>query len=126
LLTATASGTADWYAAASGGSSLQTGTGFTTPVLSSSTSYYVQNTVSGCASSRTSVAVTVNPIPAAPTAADAAICMGSSAVLTATSPGGVYDWFTVATVEALLFLRVQVFTTPVLNASTNYYVQTTV
>jgi gliding motility-associated-like protein len=125
-LSATGSGTLDWYAAASGGSLLQTGTGFTTAVLISSTSFYVQNTVLGCASPRTSVAVTVNPIPSAPTAADATICIGTSAVLTANASGsGTYDWFTVATGGSSVFTGAS-FTTPVLNATTIYYVQTTV
>jgi gliding motility-associated-like protein len=125
LLNASGSGTLDWYAAASGGVSLQSGTGFTTPALTSSTSYYVQNSVSGCASPRTVVAITVNSIPAAPVAADATICMGSTAVLLATSPGGTYDWFTVATGGSSVFTGAS-FTTPVLNANTPYYVQATV
>ncbi len=125
LLTASGSGTLDWYAASSGGNSLQTGASFSTPVLNTSTTYYVQNTVSTCISSRTPVTATVTAIPIAPTATNAAICIGSNAVLTATAPGGIYDWYNVATGGSSVFTGAG-FTTPVLNTSTTYYVQTTI
>lgn len=51
-LGATASaGTISWYAAASGGSALATGTSFTTPVISATTTYYVETVNNGCTSS---------------------------------------------------------------------------
>jgi len=51
-LGATASaGTISWYAAATGGSALATGTSFTTPVISTTTTYYVQTVNNGCTSS---------------------------------------------------------------------------
>jgi hypothetical protein len=62
--------TVDWYANATGGNVLSGGTGilsFTTPSISTTTTYYVQsrNTTTGCVSStRTAVVATVNyPIP---------------------------------------------------------------
>ena len=42
-LNASGNGTLKWYNAATGGTLLYTGTSFTTPVLSSTTTYYVQN-----------------------------------------------------------------------------------
>lgn len=61
-LGATASaGTINWYAAASGGASLGTGTAFTTPVISITTTYYVDATNNGCTTgTRTAVVATVN------------------------------------------------------------------
>ncbi|WP_310558658.1 T9SS type B sorting domain-containing protein [Flavobacterium sp.] len=53
------SGTINWYDALTGGVLLQTGTGFTTPALTTDTIYYVDN---GC-SSRTPLLVPVNPLP---------------------------------------------------------------
>ena len=51
-LGATASaGTLNWYAASTGGSSLGTGTSFTTPSISSTTTYYVDATNNGCTTS---------------------------------------------------------------------------
>ncbi|WP_448701994.1 PKD-like domain-containing protein [Mucilaginibacter sp. AW1-3] len=125
-LTATApGGTYDWFAAASGGSSLFTGATYTTPTLTTTTTYYLQATVNGCTGPRTAVTVTVNPTPAAPTASGSAICSGNTATLTATAPGGTYDWYDSASGGSLLNTGAS-FTTPVLTATTTYYVQTTV
>lgn len=55
-------GTINWYSASTGGSSLGTGNSFTTPSLSSTTTYYVDATGGGCTSaSRTAVTATVLP-----------------------------------------------------------------
>jgi gliding motility-associated-like protein len=125
-LTATApGGTYDWYDAGSGGTLLVTNTSYTTPILNTTTSYYVQSTIAGCTGSRAAVTVTVNPIPAAPSAANRTICDGSKATLTATAPGGTYDWFDAATAGTLLGTGTN-YTTPVLNANATYYVQSTI
>ncbi|PKP18106.1 MAG: hypothetical protein CVU05_14275, partial [Bacteroidetes bacterium HGW-Bacteroidetes-21] len=125
-LTATApGGTYEWYSAVSGGSLLSTGASFTTPILVSTTTYYVQTTVSGCLSARRAVTVTVNPYPTAPSASGTTICEGSTATISATSPGGTYRWYDAATGGALLFTGAS-YTTPPLSATTDYYVQTTV
>lgn len=59
----TTAGTINWYAALSGGTSLGSGTSFTTPSISTTTTYYVDVTSSGCTSSpRTAVTATVNPM----------------------------------------------------------------
>lgn len=66
-LTATApGGIYQWYDASTNGNLLYTGSSFTTPVLSSNTTYYVQDSNGSCTSSRTPVTVTVNPLPAKP------------------------------------------------------------
>ena len=60
------SGTLNWYAALTGGSSLGTGTSFTTPSISTTTTYYVDVTANGCTSSpRTAVTATINTLPMA-------------------------------------------------------------
>lgn len=56
-LSATCTGTPGWYSAATGGTYLGS-TNFTTPVLTSTTTYYVQDSTCG-ASARTAVTVTV-------------------------------------------------------------------
>jgi hypothetical protein len=60
-LGATASaGTINWYSALTGGASLGTGTSFTTPSISTTTTYYVDATNAGCTSSpRIAVIATV-------------------------------------------------------------------
>lgn len=65
LSASAASGTLNWYAAPSGGSSLGTGPNFTTPSISSTVTYYVDVTFNGCTSSpRVAVTAIINSIPA--------------------------------------------------------------
>lgn len=123
-LTASGTGTLQWYTASSGGTLLQTGGSYTTPVLTSTTTYYVQATSGGCNSTRTPVTVTVNPAPAAPTAAGTSICPNNSVTLTATAPGGSYAWYDAASGGTLLQSAAS-YTTPSLSSTTTYYVQTT-
>ncbi|MFH2143006.1 MAG: M14 family zinc carboxypeptidase [Bacteroidota bacterium] len=52
LLSATGTGDLDWYDAISGGSFIQTGTSYTTPSLSATTTYYVENHVVSIGSSQ--------------------------------------------------------------------------
>jgi hypothetical protein len=60
-LTATGcAGTVIWYANATGGAALTTGTNYTTPALTTTKIYYASCTISGCESSRGSGTVTVN------------------------------------------------------------------
>ena len=61
--TASSGATLDWYDAASGGNLLGSGTSFTTPSISSTTTYYAEarNTTTGCISTaRTAVVATIN------------------------------------------------------------------
>jgi hypothetical protein len=67
-ISATSSGAViDWYAATSGGSSVSTGTSYTTPNITATKTYYAQARISatGCVSaSRTAVTATRNNVPA--------------------------------------------------------------
>ena len=54
------SGTLNWYLNPTGGSSLGTGPSFTTPTISTSTSFYVEASENGCISERVAVLATVN------------------------------------------------------------------
>lgn len=67
----------DWYNQASGGTLLFTGNSYTTPVLTTSTSYWVVARISGCTSARTQVNVTVNPLPSPTITAPATVCGGA-------------------------------------------------
>ncbi len=125
-LIATAPGGAyQWFAAASGGTPLLTSPSYATPVLTTTTTYYVETTVGSCPSARTAVTVSVTNLPAAPTTAGTAICAGNTASLIATSPGGTYGWYYAASGGVLLGSNAT-YTTTVLNANTTYYVQATV
>ncbi|RZM25560.1 MAG: hypothetical protein EOO88_18855, partial [Pedobacter sp.] len=127
-LTATANGgtTLAWFANATGGTALQTGGTFTTPVLSATTTYYIEVGNGTCVNrQRVPVVVTVTPIPSAPTvAAVAPVCTGSAATLSVSNPvpGVIYNWFSGATGGPSIATGTT-FTTPVLTANTTYYVE---
>jgi gliding motility-associated-like protein len=93
-----------------------------TPVMSGT--YSLTVTVGGCISAPATVTIVINPIPAAPTVANDTICAGGSTTLTATAPGGTYDWFTTST-GGTSFNTGASYTTPVLTDTAIYYVQST-
>jgi gliding motility-associated-like protein len=111
-----------WYSSANGGSPLSTDQAFVTPVLNTSTTYYVEATQNGCASSRVAVTATVNPIPTTPSVKADTVCKGMTATLTATGTNGTVNWYDSASGSNLLATG-NTYTTPVLNATTTYYVQ---
>jgi PKD repeat protein len=59
-LSASGSGTLNWYDASTGGNLLHTGTSYTTPILSTTTTYYVQSTVTQSVQSAGMAANTAN------------------------------------------------------------------
>lgn len=85
-----------WYNAAYGGTSISTGTSFTTPYLESTTSYYVANNDGNCESQRVKVTVTVNPIPLSFSSQPIEVLstIGSNIQFTATvnKPSVLYQW----------------------------------
>lgn len=120
--------TYNWYAAATGGSPLNSGTSFITPALTVNTTYYAEAVNSnGCSSAtRTSVTVTVLPVPPTPTLAATGtdICAGSTTTLAVSNPDGTltYRWYTQATGGTAVSTGAT-FNTPTLNANTTYYVE---
>ncbi|MBS1555621.1 MAG: gliding motility-associated C-terminal domain-containing protein [Bacteroidetes bacterium] len=129
-LTLTASGgTAGqyrWYTVATGGTPItgQTNATFTTPSLSTTTTYFVSINNGTCESTRTSVTATINPTPSAPTVVGASGCAPSSLTLTASGgSGGQYRWYTVATGGAPIAGQTNAtFTTPSLSNTTIFFV----
>jgi len=126
VLTATGgSGTFTWFDAPTGGILLWVGPTYATLPLLNTTTYYVQETdANGCTSARTAITVTVNSLPASPAVAPATICSGTSTTLTATGPGGTYDWYDLP-IGGTLLSTGATFTTPALAFTTVYWVQTT-
>ncbi|QIL38957.1 T9SS type B sorting domain-containing protein [Pedobacter sp. HDW13] len=120
--------TYNWYTAAIGGSPVGTGVNFTTPTVNANATYYVEGANGSCTStSRTQVNVTALPVPVAPasvTAANGTLCAGSSTILTVNNPvtGLVYRWYASSSGGAMLAEGIT-FTTPALNATTIYYVE---
>lgn len=122
VLNLTASDTAviNWYNAPSGGTLVNTGTTFTTPVLNSSTVYYLSaGTI--CPSPRIAVNAIINQITATPVVTNASNCGPGSVTLTA-SDTAIINWYSAATGGTLLYTGTN-FTTPVISSTTNYYVE---
>ncbi|MGN6181838.1 MAG: PKD-like domain-containing protein, partial [Mucilaginibacter sp.] len=116
-------GTYQWYD--SNGTLLPaTDTSYTTPALTTSTTYYVQYTLNGCVSPRTTINVTVEPADPAPTVNSPTICAGNGTTLTAKSADNIYAWYDAPSGGTLLSTA-QIYATPPLSSTTTYYVQTT-
>jgi len=84
--------TLDWFAANTGGSPLTGGaatSSYTTPSISSTTSYYVQatNASTGCSSARVEVVASVNPFPTSVSASvsPSSVCSGGTISLSASA-----------------------------------------
>jgi hypothetical protein len=95
---------AGWYTNPTGGTAVATGTMFTTPVLSVTTTYYAQDSLSGSCFVRTPYSVSVTPNPTViPSSSSSSICAGSSATLSAVGATS-YTWssgaMTASTVES--------------------------
>jgi autotransporter-associated beta strand protein len=89
-------GTLKWYSDAGLTTQVGTGTSYTTPSLSSTTTYYVTETsAAGCVSTSSAVTATVNAIPDQTiTPAASAVCAGSTGNTAdvATTSGATYSW----------------------------------
>jgi len=94
-LSATGSGTLSWYTQAIGGIYLGAGTNYTTPTLTGSTTYYVQD--SSCAGSvtGTTINVNVNPVPIVTTSLNGTI-------ITSNQNGASYQWFDCSNNNAII------------------------
>ncbi|MGQ3012229.1 MAG: DUF7948 domain-containing protein [Flavobacteriales bacterium] len=91
-LTATGSGTINWYNAPSGGTLL--GTGTTLNYTPGVTTVYAEAVNGGCASTRTPITITVNPLPSTPNfTTNSPLCAGSTLNLNGPTVGGAtYIW----------------------------------
>ncbi|WMW78337.1 T9SS type A sorting domain-containing protein [Flavobacterium sp. 20NA77.7] len=95
-----------WYAAATGGTALQSSTSTTyTTAIATTTTFYVSviNPTTGCESARTAVTVTVNtPDAITATSSNTTICLGQSVTLTAANSANTpvqnyaYSWLSTA------------------------------
>ena len=125
-LGATASaGLINWYASATGGGTVGSGTSFNTPSISSTTTYYVTALQSGCASTpRTVVVATVTPIPVITSTASGSVCDSGTITMAAITSNGTVDWYTAATGGSSIASGTN-FISPMINTTTTYYVDAT-
>jgi len=119
--TATTGSTISWYDAAVGGNLLGTGNTYTTPTLTTTTTYYVD---AGCESNRKSVVATVNITPSTPVAVSSTVynCGPGSVTLEADSNMGTISWFTSSTGGNSVYTG-NSFTTPSISNNITYYAQ---
>lgn len=89
-------GTISWYANASGGLALGTGTSFTTPSISITTTYYAEAVNGTCTSTRIPVIATVNTSPTITSTTPATICGGDTFTISAAASAGTLAWYNVA------------------------------
>lgn len=121
-ITVTSAHTVNWYADAALSNLVFVGSTFTSPVLNANTTYYVTNeNATACQSASSTVLVTVNPKPAAPTAAGVTVCKNESATLTASGGAASFIWYADAALTNQVGTGAS-FTTPNLNANTSYFV----
>jgi hypothetical protein len=114
-----------WYSQQSGGLPVYTGATFTTPAITSETTYYVEALLNGCTSSkRTPVVIKTTPLPEKPTVSNSLICSGQSATLVASvyQPSVILNWYDQATGGNVIASGTS-FSTPPLYTSTTYYVE---
>lgn len=119
-LSASGSGTIEWWSASTGGSLLGTGSTFTTPSLAVTTNYYASNSDGTCSSDRTVATATINNIPAAPSAANASRCGTGSVTLSATGSATI-EWWDAASGGSILATGTS-FNTPSLSSTTQYFI----
>lgn len=118
--------TYNWYDAATGGTLLHTGTSYTVTNVLVNATYYVEavNTTSCISATRTPVTVTVNALPAAPSANNMTVCSGGTVTLQVQNPlaGYTYNWYTVAT-GGTPVASGATYTVTNVTANTTYYVE---
>jgi gliding motility-associated-like protein len=121
LLATASSGTVNWYTTPTGGTPIFSGNSFTTPVLTTTTNYYVDALPLGCSvGSRTLVTATINALPVTQFITPTTICQNTSTTLTASTTAGIINWYDSATSSVPLYTG-NTFTTPNLSTTTIYY-----
>ena len=122
-LSATANvGTINWYNQATNGTLLATGASYS-PVINTTTTYYVSSTNNNCESPRVAVTAEVLSVPTITSTTPASRCGTGSVTLGATASAGTMSWYAAATGGTALGTGAT-FTTPSLSTSTTYYVET--
>lgn len=119
--TATTGATINWYDSAVGGNLLATGNSYTTPILNTTTTFYVD---AGCESNRKSIIATVNTTPTTPVATSTTVynCGPGSVTIAANANIGVINWFTTSIGGTSVYMG-NSFPTPSISANTTYYAQ---
>jgi len=115
-----------WYTVSSGGSPIaaQTAATYNTPVISTTTDYYVAINNGTCESNRTKVTAVINTIPVAPGTTGGSSCGAGDITLSASGGGaGEYRWYTQAVSGSPIAGETNAtYSTGVLSTTKDYYV----
>jgi len=130
VVTLTASGATNgeyrWYTLASGGTAItgEVNSTYTTPSISSTTTYFVSRNDGNCESTRTPVVATINTPPSSPTTTGGSLCATGVVTLTASgAANGDYRWYTLASGGTAIAGEVNdTYITPSISTTTTYYV----
>lgn len=120
--TAINTGTINWYDALNATSPLSSGNTFTSPALTTNTTYYVEAIANTCASARIPAYVHTKTTPVPPPVTSATACNGSAAVLTTNVASSAIHWYDAPANGNLLFSG-NTYITPALNTNTDFYAE---
>lgn len=110
-----------WFDSETGGIELSRGVSYTTPILTTSTTFYAAVFINECKTNpRTAVNVLVTPRPTITNITGDLICSGVATLNATASAGNVY-WYETSTSATPIYIGTE-YRTPLLNASTSYYV----
>jgi gliding motility-associated-like protein len=114
-----------WFNSQTETTALWIGENYTTPILNTTTTYYVLASENGCLTgNRTSVTATINQIPTIANVLENSICESGSGALSATASSGEINWYSNATGGSSLFTG-ENFETPFISETTTFYVDAT-
>ena len=111
----------NWYDVPTGGTSLGHGNTFNTPIISTTTTYYIEAVNGTCISPRTAVIATVNTTPIVTSTTPNSRCDAGTVTLAATADAGTLNWYANASGGSSLGTGTS-FTTPSISGTTTYYV----
>jgi len=115
-------GTINWYDALTGGNKTGTGSSFTTPVINTTTTYYVETSTASCTSKRTAVEAKVIITPTiTSTNSPATNCGPGLFTLNAASTVGTINWY--SQIGGPVVNTGSSYTTPFIAANTTYYTE---
>jgi hypothetical protein len=127
-LSATGTGTLSWYSAATGGTYLGSGNTFTTASLTTSTSFFVQDSTCAASATRTMITVTVSVITVVPSQTNVTCNGNTDGTATVVASGGTpaysYSWTSGGTAATETNLAAGNYTCTITDANTCSATQT--
>jgi gliding motility-associated-like protein len=120
LQASVSNGNAYWYTTKTGGTPLSMGNSFTTPIISATTSYYVDKTNGSCPNTpRTEVVASIITLPTISSTTSSSVCGSGTVTLAAVASSGKINWYDSS---GNLLATGNSFRTPFISATTSYYV----